>query len=60
LLELLELFWSRDELDEPFRPPLRELSSELLLDEPLMPSPWLLCRSAMVCASCCVKSRPAH
>jgi hypothetical protein len=39
LLELLELFWSRDELDEPFRPPLRELSSELLLDEPLIPSP---------------------
>jgi hypothetical protein len=39
LPELPELLWSRDELDEPFRPPLRELSSELLLDEPLIPSP---------------------
>jgi hypothetical protein len=32
-------------LEEPCMPPVLR---ELLLDEPLMPSPWLLSRSAMV------------
>jgi hypothetical protein len=52
LRPLLELPSSRDELpDEPLIPPLRELCSELRLDEPLMPSLWSSRRSAMFSTS---------